>query len=82
MKFTDGFWRVKDGIRLYHPAHIYDYEISKDSTTIIAPAQFITNRGQTLQGPVFTIRFSSPFEDVIRVQIWHYKGQKDKKAIF
>jgi len=82
MKFTDGFWRVKDGIRLYHPAHIYDYEISKDSTTIIAPAQFITNRGQTLQGPVFTIRFSSPFEDVIRVQIWHYKGQKDKKPYF
>ncbi|ADQ45494.1 glycoside hydrolase family 31 [Caldicellulosiruptor kronotskyensis 2002] len=82
MKFTDGFWRVKDGIRLYHPAHVYDYEISKDSTTIIAPAQFITNRGQTLQGPVFTIRFSSPFEDVIRVQIWHYKGQKDKKTYF
>jgi len=82
MKFTDGFWRVKEGIRLYHPAHVYDYEIAKDTVTIFAPAQFITNRGQTLQGPVFTIRFSSPFDNVIRVQIWHYKGQRDKKPYF
>ena len=82
MKFTEGLWRVKDGVKLYHPAHVYDYEISKDSVTVFAPAHFITNRGQTLQGPVFTIRFSSPFKDVIRVQIWHYKGQKDKKPHF
>ncbi|BCS80579.1 alpha-xylosidase [Anaerocellum diazotrophicum] len=82
MKFTDGFWRVKDGVRLYHPAHVYDYEVAKDTVTIFAPAQSITNRGQTLQGPVFTVRFSSPFENVIRVQIWHYKGQKDKKPHF
>ncbi|WPX08286.1 alpha-xylosidase [Anaerocellum danielii] len=82
MKFTDGFWRVKEGVRLYYPAHVYDYEIAKDSVVIFAPAQFITHRGQTLQGPVFTMRFSSPFEDVIRVQIWHYKGQKDKKPYF
>ena len=82
MKFTEGFWRVKKGIKLYHPAHVYDYEITKDSITVYAPAQFITSRGQTLQGPVFTLRFSSPFDNVIRVQIWHYKGQKDKKPYF
>ncbi|WAM33355.1 alpha-xylosidase [Caldicellulosiruptor morganii] len=82
MKFTDGFWRVKEGIKLYHPAHVYDYEIAEDSAIIFAPAHFIANRGQTLQGPVFTVRFSSPFEDVIRVQIWHYKGQKEKKPYF
>jgi len=82
MKFTEGFWRVKEGVRLYHPAHLYDYEVTRDSVTVYAPAQFITNRGQTLQGPVFTMRFSSPFEDIIRVQIWHYKGQMDKKPYF
>lgn len=82
MKFTDGFWRVKEGVKLYHPTHVYDYKIDQNSITVYAPAHFITNRGQTLQGPVFTIRFSSPVEDVIKVQIWHYKGKKDKWPYF
>lgn len=82
MKFTDGLWRIKKGITLFHPAQVYDTQIDDGSVTVFAPYQRIHHRGQTLQGPLFTIRFSSPMEDVIRVQITHFKGAVDRGPSF
>lgn len=82
MKFTDGLWRIKDGFTLFHPAQVYDTQVESDSVTIYAPYQRVHHRGQTLEGPLFTIKLSSPMNDVIRVQVAHFRGAFDRGPSF
>jgi alpha-D-xyloside xylohydrolase len=82
MKFTDGFWRNREGIEVYNSCRVYDLEIDETSITAFAPFFDVSNRGQTLTGPLLSYRFSSPMENVIRVQMWHYSGQKRRGPDF
>lgn len=82
MKFTDGFWRNRENVEIYNAAGVYDLEIGPGSITAHAPFFNVENRGQTLSGPLLTFRFSSPMADVIRVQMWHYKGCPDQGPSF
>lgn len=82
MKFTDGLWRIREGITLFHPMQVYDTQVEPDLVTIYAPYQRINHKGQTLQGPLFTINLSSPMNDVIRVQITHFRGSVRKEPSF
>src|SRR5690606_27371861 len=74
IKFTDGNWLVKKGVKIFSPAALYDYETGDGTLTLYAPARPIHHKGDTLQGPLFTIELSSPAPEVIRVRFHHYKG--------
>ena len=76
MKFTDGYWLVRKGVQAFHPSQAYEVETAPDSLTVHAPTKAIVTRGDTLGGPMLSIRFSSPMENVIRVQMVHHKGGK------
>jgi alpha-D-xyloside xylohydrolase len=76
MKFTDGNWLMRQGVRAHYPAQAYDVAATAHSLTIEAPTKRINHRGDTLSGPVLTVDFSSPMPDVIRVRITHYSGTK------
>lgn len=82
MKFTDGYWMTKKGVSIYNAVEVYDVEIDKGSVTIYCPSTKIMHRGQTLQGPLLTIKFSSPCEDIIRVQAYHFIGGVQKEPTF
>jgi alpha-D-xyloside xylohydrolase len=82
MKFTDGFWRNRDDFEVFNSAKVYDIESDSDSITAYAPHFDVQNRGQTLWGPLLTYRFSSPLENVIRVQVWHFSGSPRKAPEF
>jgi len=82
MKFTDGYWRLKEGVQAFYPAQVYDYEIKDKSIIIYAPFTIIHSRGETLQGPLFEIHFSSPFPEVIQVKVYHFKGGINKGPDF
>jgi alpha-D-xyloside xylohydrolase len=82
MKFTDGFWRNRDNVSVYNAAMAYEAVCDDQSVTVYAPYAYVTNRGQTLQGPVITVRYSSPMPEVIRVQAWHYQGAIKNKPGF
>ncbi len=74
MKFTDGNWMMRAGVRVLHPAQAYDVETTERSLTVHAPTQRVRHRGDTLQGPLLTLRLSSPMPDVIRVRLTHFAG--------
>ncbi|MGE5599203.1 MAG: alpha-xylosidase, partial [Bacteroidota bacterium] len=77
MKFTNGQWLIREGYTVYSPHQVHDYEIGGDSVTIHAPCRRVEHRAATiLDGPLFTMRFSSPLPDVIRVQIYHHTGRR------
>jgi alpha-D-xyloside xylohydrolase len=78
MKFTDGNWLVASGVTPHHPAEAYDISTEGDALVVTAPTRPIRHRGDTLQGPVLTIRLSSPLENVIRVRIEHYTGFQER----
>ncbi|MES2463244.1 MAG: alpha-xylosidase [Armatimonadota bacterium] len=76
MKFTDGNWLMRQGVRAHYPAQAYDVAATEHLLTIEAPTKRINHRGDTLGGPVLTVQFSSPMPDVIRVHLTHYSGKK------
>lgn len=82
MKFTDGYWRFQDGVTPHFPAHVYDVEVSADVLTVYGAIKRIEARGDTLNVGLLTVRFSSPMQNVIRVQIIHHKGQRPSQPNF
>jgi alpha-D-xyloside xylohydrolase len=74
MKFTDGAWLLQPGVQAHYPAEAHDVVRARDALVISAPTRPIKHRGDTLQGPLLTIRLSSPLANVIRVRIEHFIG--------
>ncbi|NTW41114.1 MAG: alpha-xylosidase, partial [Cellulomonadaceae bacterium] len=82
MKFTDGYWMVREGMVAKHPAQAYDVWATDDSMTVYAPTAPIVGRGDVLNRPVVTITYSSPMPDVIRVRIENHVGVLDRGPSF
>lgn len=82
MKFSDGYWLTRDGYDINTPKEAYDHRIDGRSLTVYGPVKAIQKRGDTLDTRMLTVRFSSPLEDVIRVQVFHFKGRIDNKPGF
>ena len=78
MKFTDGYWSRPKNVKAAHPAQVYDVDVAQDSFTVYAPTMNITHRGETHDGTLLTVNFSSPLPDVIR-GYGHVKDESLKK---
>ncbi|GMA57415.1 alpha-xylosidase [Alicyclobacillus sacchari] len=82
MKFSDGNWLTRKGVSVHAPALVHEAVIEHDAITLYAPCKPIHHRGATLDGPLLTIRLSSPMPDVIRVQVQHLKGIRNLGPAF
>ncbi|MBB2948687.1 alpha-D-xyloside xylohydrolase [Actinoplanes lutulentus] len=78
MKFTDGYWRKRDGVTALHPAHVVDSSTAPDSLTVYAATKPVRGRGDTLNAPLITVTLAAPAPDVIRVTIDHFQGSVAK----
>ncbi|MGI5915884.1 MAG: alpha-xylosidase [Anaerolineae bacterium] len=82
MKFTHGYWLMREGVTPHYPAHVHDVEVEDDALTVYAPERRQTHRGDTLNIALLTVRFTSPMPNVIRVQFTHHKGRCPRKPEF
>ncbi|MET1072799.1 MAG: alpha-xylosidase [Umezawaea sp.] len=82
MKFSDGYWMLRPGVRAAYPAEVHDVTTGKGSLVVHAPTTPIRQRGDTLKGPVVTIGLSSPMPDVIGVVITHFGGEVPRQPVF
>ena len=82
MKFTDGYWQMRPGVTPHFAAQVHDVIVEHDALTVYAPIGKIQERGHTVNQPLLTVRFSSPMENVIRVQVIHHKGKVARKPEF
>jgi len=82
MKFTDGYWQMRPGITSHYAAQAYEVTAEHDALTVYAPTGKLQGRGQTINQPLLTVRFSSPMENVIHVQLIHHKGGVPRKPEF
>jgi alpha-D-xyloside xylohydrolase len=82
MKFTDGYWHMRAGFTPYFAIQAHDLDIAPDALTVYAATKRLNTRGDTLNLPLLTVRFSSPMPDVIRVTITHHKGRRPRQPAF
>ncbi|MCX7656092.1 MAG: hypothetical protein N2Z76_06170, partial [Treponemataceae bacterium] len=83
MKFTNGYWLIKENVEAAYAAEAYDVEETCDETgrpalVVYAPTRRVNHRGDTLNGTLLKIQYSSPMEDVVRVRITHFEGVVDR----
>ena len=60
MKFAEGHWVMRRGVRAAYAADAYETRVESERLTIIAATQILKNRGMTIGGPTITLRISSP----------------------
>jgi alpha-D-xyloside xylohydrolase len=82
MKFSDGYWMMRDGVRPLYPAHVRDVSAGPASLTVYAPTRRIADRGDTLNTPVITVTCTSPMPDVIGVRIDRLRGGRPARPEF
>ena len=82
MKFTDGYWGVREGVSISAPMDIRDIRIEGSTLKLFAATRPVVHRGDTLNGAMLTFEYSSPIPDVICVKIYHFKGVTAKGPSF
>jgi alpha-D-xyloside xylohydrolase len=82
VKFTDGFWRKRDGVTALHPVQVEDVSVDADSLTVYATTRRMRDRGDTLDTPLITVRCWSPMPDVIAVRLSHFLGARARGPEF
>ncbi|MFF3610186.1 alpha-xylosidase [Streptomyces sp. NPDC002580] len=82
MKFTDGYWLLREGVTAAHPVEVLDVTSGPGGLEIDAPTQPIRHRGDLLKGPVVTIRFHAPMPGVIGVTVTHFQGEEPRGPRF
>ncbi|EHS58674.1 alpha-xylosidase, partial [Paenibacillus sp. Aloe-11] len=75
MKFTDGYWLVRKGYEIQNPTEIRDIVTDDASMTVYAATHRIEHKGDTLNGALLKVTYSSPMPNVIRVRLNHHKGR-------
>ncbi|MEV7996892.1 alpha-xylosidase [Streptomyces sp. NPDC086077] len=82
MKFTDGYWLMRDGVRASYAAEVADVHVTDDRFTLYAPVRHVTDRGHTLNSPLLTVECWSPAEGVIGVRATHHAGAAERGPDF
>jgi alpha-D-xyloside xylohydrolase len=82
VKFTNGYWMLREGVRAHYPAEAYDITAEDDALVVYAPTAKIKHRGDTLNQPLLTVRCTSPAEDVISVAVRHFVGEQPRHPRF
>jgi len=74
MKFSDGYWLMRDGVRPSFPAQARHVRAGEGELVVHAPVKRVRTRGDTLEGPLLTYTFTAPAPDVVGVRIEHFTG--------
>ncbi|MDX6228259.1 MAG: alpha-D-xyloside xylohydrolase, partial [Frankiales bacterium] len=74
MKFSDGYWGLRDGVSPIYPNHVEEVEQAGSTLRVFAASRAIRHRGDTLNAPIVTVECHSPMPDVIGVRMTHHAG--------
>jgi alpha-D-xyloside xylohydrolase len=82
MKFTAGFWEIRPGVTPTYPVQVHEVEVDPEGMTVYAATKALNHRGDTLNLPLLSVRYTAPLRDVIRVQVCHHKGGLERGPAF
>ena len=67
MKFTNGFWLVRDEFQADYVRDIYEVEERENELLAFAPYKQIQGRGDTLNIGMMTYTFTAPAKDILGI---------------
>ena len=76
MKFTNGFWLLREGVSLSKAVQLQKTEHDSQSLDLLYATKKIEHRGNTLNIGTVGVQVDSPLLDVIRLRVMHLKGGK------
>ena len=77
MKFTNGYWLLKEGVTAYPCVEVRDVQISPTAVTLYVAPVNVVHRGQTLDGSLLTLTVTSPQEGILSVAMEHFWYEDD-----
>ena len=82
MKFTDGYWLIRDGVTAHFAKSVADIAVADDRITLYTPVREVRHRGDTLNSPLLTVECWSPAEASTRISIGSPQyGQEMSKGV-
>ena len=82
MKFTNGYWLIRDGVRAHFAACPAEIETQGGELVVYAPEKPIQHRADTLNMQLLTVRYSSPVKNIIKVRVSHFEGGLNNRPGF
>jgi alpha-D-xyloside xylohydrolase len=82
MKFSDGYWGLREGVSPLYPHHVDDAEQDGGTLRVFAATRAVNHRGDTLNQPILTVEAHSPMPDVIGIRFAHFLGGKPPQPTF
>ncbi|MEV8565002.1 alpha-xylosidase [Streptomyces sp. NPDC051322] len=82
MKFTNGFWLMREGVHASYATEVRDLQVGADRVTAYAAVKRVAARGDTLNTPLITVECFSPAEGVIGVRATHHAGKSRRGPDF
>ncbi|KAL2866434.1 putative sugar hydrolase [Aspergillus lucknowensis] len=76
MRFTEGMWLLREGIRIDWMNNIERLHVEKDTVNLLLN-KFQRHRGDTLNSPTVSARVTSPLEGIVGVKLVHWAGGLD-----
>ena len=80
MKFTYGYWMNKPGVENADAVQIREVKVFPDKVYLYAVPYPQDERG--MGGPVLEMTISSPKQDILRTQAYHFMGSAKKEPQF
>ncbi|KAL4799997.1 glycosyl hydrolases family 31-domain-containing protein [Aspergillus venezuelensis] len=78
MKFTEGMWLLREGIRIDWMSNVERVDVQQDTETVnLLLNKFQRHRGDTLNSPTVSARVTSPLKGIIGVKFVHWAGGVD-----
>ncbi|KAI0049991.1 glycoside hydrolase family 31 protein [Auriscalpium vulgare] len=81
MRFNDGFWLLKHDVKAFTGLQVVQTTQKEDGYDLQVATRPIRHRGDTLGGPVLSVRVHSPTEGVIGVRINHFRHEDPQPSI-
>jgi alpha-D-xyloside xylohydrolase len=78
MRFGDGAWRMLDGVTPTPLARADGADVGPDAALFNVSSRREQERSATLQGHTFTVRVTSPLDNVFRVVMSHHEGRRKR----
>lgn len=78
MRFGDGAWRMLPDVTPVYLTRVEEVRVSEREVVFHVFSRAETERWATLQGDTFTVRVTSPADNVFRIQVTHYKGRRQR----
>ncbi|MER7518389.1 alpha-xylosidase [Streptomyces sp. NPDC126499] len=82
MKFTDGFWLMREGVHASYATEVQDLDTGADRFTAYASVTRVRTRGDTLNSALITVDCFSPASGVIGVRLTHHAGRAARGPAF